>query len=164
MSFWSLTDPVSVYSHYIGNWFLTEWFFWAICFNELVHLFNCCHNHETNISLLYFHLFICYSRSIIFLYEVVKSAADSSELDHFSLPQKCLMLFYVLIVRQKTTIKIEANHHYPAWEIREVFQESPWFGRPNTDAVLWHIWAPAVRSFKTHSKRVQIRKRVSFQL
>lgn len=73
MSFWSLTDSVSVYSHYIGNRFLTEWFFWAICFNELVNLFNCCHSHETNILLLYFHLFICY-------YEVVKSAADSSEL------------------------------------------------------------------------------------
>lgn len=64
-------------------------------------------------------------------------------IDHFSLPQTCLMLFYFLIVRQQTTIKIEANHHYPAWEIREVCSRS----HRDSDAVLWHIWAPAVRLF-----------------
>lgn len=39
--------------------------------------------------------------------------------------------------------KIEANHHCPAWEIREVCSRS----HRDSDAVLWHIWAPAVRLF-----------------
>ncbi len=42
----------------------------------------------------------------------MKSAADNSELDHFSIPHKCLLLFYFLIVRQKTTrleLKLKQN-------------------------------------------------------